>query len=677
MNFPNGPAVEWGHVLHGGDYNPEQWPESVWDDDVRLMQEAHVNVVTLPVFGWVSLQPREDIFTFEWLDLVMDKLHAGGIGVCMATATGSTPAWLDQKYPDILQVDVHGQKRKHAGRHVFCPSSKNFRWAATGLVEAIADRYKDHPALRIWHVSNEYGNYCYCDQCAAAFRVWLQAKYSTIDELNARWYTAFWGHTLTDWTQIDTPTTNGERHMQAMAVDYDRFQSESILASYQAEVEVLRAATPDIPITTNLMGAFKPLDYHKWAKSMDVVSWDCYPQKNETPANIAFAHTLMRGLKDGMPFLLMEQTPSQQNWQAQNALKRPGVMRLWSYQAMAHGADSVMYFQWRRGRGGIEKFHGAVVEHVGTSTPRVFQEVAKLGRELESLGSRTLGGRVPSKVAILFDWENWWAIDYSSGPTRDLNYPNQCRKFFAALHDRTISADIVSPESDLSSYSVVIAPVLYMVKPGVAERLEAFVQEGGTFVTTFFSGIVDENDLVYLGGYPGPLRKMLGIWAEEIDALMPGQTNSVAFAEPFGDICGLYDCRVLCDVIHTEGADVLATYATDFYAGEPAVTRNAFGEGKAYYLATDLDASALGPFLAQVCADAGVKPVLPDAPAGVEAQLRISPEGEALMYVLNHNAEDATVPLPDAAELTDLLTGATVQGAVELEKYGVRILVRK
>jgi beta-galactosidase len=675
MQHSNGPAVDWGRILHGGDYNPEQWPEAIWDEDIRLMREANVNVVTLPVFGWVSLQPAEETFTFEWLDRLMAKLHAGGIGVCMATATGSTPAWVDQAYPDILQVGRDGRRRKHAGRHVFCPSSPNFRRLATGLARAIATRYKDHPALLIWHVSNEYGNYCFCDQCAAAFREWLKIRYGSLEKLNERWYTAFWGHTYTDWSQIDTPTTNGEVHMQALSLDYDRFQSESIQASYEAEAGVLREITPTIPITTNLMGAFKPLDYHRWAQSMDVISWDCYPGKNAPPSGIAMAHTLMRGLKDGMPFLLMEQTPSQQNWQAQNALKRPGIMRLWSYQAMAHGADAIMYFQWRRGQGGIEKFHGAVVEHVGTSTPRVFQEVATLGAELKRLGSRTLGGRVPAKVAILFDWENWWAIEYSSGPSTDLKYHDQVSQFYAALHGLNIAADIVSPDADLSGYAVVIAPVLYMVKAGIAEKLEAFTHAGGTFVTTFFSGIADENDLVYLGGYPGPLRKLLGIWAEEIDALMPGQTNRVRFEPPLPGLGETVECRLLCDRIHAEGAEILATYATDFYAGEPAVTRNRFGSGSAYYLATTLEAPALRAFIGGICSEAKIAPALTDAPAGIEAIERVSPGGETVLYVLNHNPEPAVVSLPDGRRYNDLLSNSPFAGALEVEGYGVRLLV--
>ncbi|MBV9471191.1 MAG: beta-galactosidase [Abitibacteriaceae bacterium] len=663
-------------ILHGGDYNPEQWPEAVWDEDVSLMQEAHVNVATVPVFGWVHLQPDEDTYRFEWLNHLLDNLHTGGISACLATATASVPAWVEQKYPDVLRVERNGQRRKHGGRHTFCPHSPNFRRLSTALARRLAERYAQHPALTVWHISNEYGNYCYCDLCAEAFQQWLQARYGTLEEVNRRWYTAFWGHTYTDWSQIETPTTNGQTILQGMLVDYDRFQSQSILDCFKAEATVLREVTPDIPITTNLMGAFKPLDYHRWAREMDIVSWDSYPRKGAAPAEIAFAHSLMRGLKEGQPFMLMEQTPSQQNWQPYNALKRPGVMRLWSYQAMAHGADTVMYFQWRRSRGAIEKFHGAVVEHVGTSQPRVFQEVAALGRELESLGTRTIGGRVAARVAILFDWENWWALEYSAGPTIDLKYVPQCQAFFTALHNLHIPTDIVSPEADLSHYDLVIAPVLYMVKPGIAEKLEEFTQRGGTFLTTFFSGIVDETDLVYLGGYPGPLRKLLGIWAEEIDALTPQQTNQVVFDAPYETLTGTHSCHLLCDRIHAEGATILATYGEDFYAGEPAVTVNSFGQGEAYYIATALNPEALQAFLQAICERQDIHSALSDIPAEVEVMPRVSPQGETLLYILNHSTETKTVNLPDE-KYRDLLTGETYHGSISIPGYGVCILVKE
>jgi beta-galactosidase len=662
-------------VYHGGDYNPEQWPEAVWADDVRLMNEAHVNIATVPVFGWVALQPDEDTFCFEWLDRVLDTLHDGGVAACVATATASVPAWVDQKYPDVLTVGIDGRKRKHGGRHVFCPHSANFRRLSTGLVRRLAERYKDHPALKVWHVSNEYGNHCYCDSCAAAFRVWLDDRYGSLAEVNRRWNTSFWGHTFTDWSQIETPTSNGERSVQGLLIDYDRFQSWSLLQCFKAEAAVLREIAPGIPITTNLMGPFKGLDYHEWAKEMDIVSWDSYPRRGADPASIAFNHDLMRGLKDGGPsFMLMEQTPSQQNWQAYNSLKRPGIMRLWSYQAMAHGADTVMYFQWRRSRGGCEKYHGAVVEHVGTSEPRVFREVAQLGRELSALGNHTLGGKSPSKVAILFDWNNWWAVEYSSGPSVDLKYVQQCQAWHTALHSLGIETDVVSPSTDLSGYRVVIAPLLYMVKPGVAKSLEAFTAAGGTFMTTFFSGIVDDADLVTLEGYPGELRKLVGVWAEEIDVLSPAESNTVVFDTAFGDLKGSYSCGMLCDLVHLETAESLAVYGEDFYAGMPALTVNRFGAGKAYYVATSVGNDVMASALHAICEEQGVEPALPDRiPVGLEAVRRVTSDGQSLLYLLNHATATLSGRLPEG-RYADLLTGRELSNQFEIEPRGVQIL---
>lgn len=660
-------------ILHGADYNPEQWPESVWDDDVALMKKAGVNVATLPVFGWVSLQPDEDTFTFEWLDRIIDKLHAHGIRVCLATATASVPAWMTQKYPDILRVEENGLRRKHGSRITFCPSSKNFQRLSTDLARRLAKRYGNHPALAVWHISNEYGHPCYCDQCAGEFRLWLKDRYGSLAEVNRRWLTTFWGHTYTNWEQIDTPTLNGERSMQSLLVDYNRFASHSMLKCYRAERDAVRAVNPAIPITTNLMGAFKAIDGHSWAREMDIVSWDSYPARGTKPSEIAFAHSLMRGLREGQPWMLMEQTPSQQNWQPYNALKRPGLMRLWSYQAVAHGADTVMYFQWRRSIGGCEKYHGAVVEHAGTSEARVFREVAALGAELQSLGSQTLGARVQTRAAVLFDWENWWALEFSAGPSIDLKYVPQCQAYYSALHDAGIVADVVSPDADLSGYALVVAPVLYMVKPGVAERLEKFVSAGGTLLTTYFSSIVDETDLVHPGGYPGPLRKLLGIWAEEIDVLSPQESNRLVFDSPLGALSGAYSCGLLCDRIHAEGARVLATYGDSFYAGEPALTENHFGQGRAYYLATFPEPAALGLLMRHLCTGQNITPTLGLAHPGIETVSRLSPSGETLHYVLNHTDHPVEIPLP-AGPFLDLLTSQSHDSKLPLPPLGVAIL---
>jgi beta-galactosidase len=400
-------------IFYGGDYNPEQWPKEIWDEDMRMFKLAHIDIATVGVFSWSIMQLDEETYDFSWLDEVMDKLYENGTYVCLATGTAAHPAWMAKKYPDILRVDFEGRKRKFGQRHNSCPNSPTFRKYSQLLAGKLADRYKDHPALAVWHVNNEYGGECYCENCAKAFRVWLKRRYSTLDALNNAWNTRFWSHVFYDWDEIVPPNAlsefrieRGVTTFQSISLDYNRFNSDSLLECYLGEYEEIKRITPDVMITTNLMGTYKPLDYFKWAKHLDIVSWDNYPSNNTPVSTIAMRHDLMRGLKDGDPFMLMEQTPSQQNWQPYNALKRPGVMRLWSYQAVAHGADTVMFFQLRRSNGACEKFHGAVIEHVGHEHTRVFRECAELGRELTGLGDTLLDSRVEAKVGIVFDWDN-------------------------------------------------------------------------------------------------------------------------------------------------------------------------------------------------------------------------------------------------------------------------------
>ena len=664
-------------IFYGGDYNPDQWPEAIWDEDMRLFNKAGIDIATVGVFSWSRLQSDEVTYDFAWLDTVMDKLHANNVYACLATATAMYPAWLATRYPDVLRVDFQGRKHTFGQRHNFCPNSPTYRHYAPELARKLAARYKDHPALLVWHVNNEYGGRCYCENCAKAFRVWLKQRYGSLDALNHAWNTSFWSHLFYDWQEIVPPNALSEHRedgittFQGISLDYDRFMSDSLLDCYKLEYAAIREHSADIPITTNLMGTFKPLDYFKWAEHLDVVSWDNYPAYNTPESVTALRHDLMRGLKAGQPFMLMEQTPSQQNWQPYNSLKAPGVMRLWSYQAVAHGADTIMFFQLRRSRGACEKYHGAVIEHAGHENTRVFKESAELGAELQKLGDTLLDARSNNRAAIIFDWDNWWATEYSSGPSKDLKYLTEIQKYYDAFYTQGIPVDMIGVDSDLSAYDVVVAPVLYMVKAGHAQRLEDFVAAGGTFITTFFSGIVDDSDLVTLGGYPGELRKLMGIWAEEIDALFPEQRNSIIMDAPVGTLSGTYSCGLLCDLIHAESAEVLAHYGENFYAGMPVLTRNRFGEGNAYYVASSPDAAFLEGLVAHVCAQHDIKPLL-NPPAGVEVTQRTNDKGDFL-FLLNHNASEVRVDLAGMSGL-DLLTDEACANTVSLAAKGVRII---
>lgn len=640
-------------MLYGGDYNPEQWDEAVWEEDMRMFRLAGIDCVTLNVFSWAALQSDEVTYHFERLDKIMELVRKNNLKVVLATSTAAHPAWMAKKYPEVLRTEFNGMKRKFGSRHNSCPNSPVYQKYSVALARKLAERYGTYDNIAAWHISNEYGGECYCENCEKAFRVWLKEKYGSIEALNKAWNTSFWGHTFYDWDEIVVPNLQSEHFaqdrttFQGISLDYRRFNSDSILHNYLGEYEAVKAVTPHIPVTTNLMGFYKALDYQKWAGYMDVVSWDNYPDPTDPPALVAMRHDLMRGLKQGAPFMLMEQTPSVTNWQSYNLLKRPGDMRLISYQAVAHGADTVMFFQMRRSIGACEKFHGAVIDHVGTENTRVFREVSQLGEELKQLGEATLDSRTPSKVAMLVDWDNWWALEYSAGPSCDLKYMDELANYYTALYDNNISVDIISVQDPLDDYKVVIAPVMYMTKPGADEKIRKFVSEGGTFVTTFLSGLVDEHDLVITGGYPGKLRDILGIWVEETDALPSYMKNSFSWNEKS------YECGLICDIMHMENAKALASYDKDFYKGTPVLSRNEFGKGHAYYVATRAGQDFYADFLNKVLEEQGVEPVFKPC-KGVEITLRRK-EGTNFLFFLNHNPQE-TVLIAEKPG-TDLLTG--------------------
>lgn len=657
-------------ILYGGDYNPNQWPREIWDEDMRMFRDARINSATINVFSWAKIQPAEDRYDFSELDDMVDMLSRGNYEIVLATSTGALPAWMAAKYPEVERTDYEGRHHKFGHRHNACPNSPVFQKYSAALAGKLAERYGSNPHVKCWHISNEYGGECYCENCAGAFRVWLQKKYGTIEELNKAWNMEFWGHTIYDWEEIVLPNALGEgigtekTAFAGISIDYRRFNSDSMLANFMAERDAIREFDKETPITTNLMGTYKGLDYFKWAKEMDIVSWDNYPRYDTPWSHTAMCHDLMRGLKDA-PFMLMEQTPSQQNWQPYNSLKRPGQMRAQSYQTLAHGADTIQFFQLRRSVGACEKFHGAVIEHVGTENTRVFREVKQLGEELEKLGGILPGSVNEAQVGVIFDWDNYWALEYTSGPSVDLTYVPHIHEYYRYFYDRNIAVNMVPVDADFSKYKLIVAPVLYMVKDGMAQALEAFVEKGGTLVLTYMSGIVGQSDNVHLGGYPGPLRRLAGVWVEEIDALAPEQFNQVVMDS--GESC---KCGLVCELMHLEGAESLGTYGDDFYKGMPAVTRNSYGKGHVYYVGTHMEEAGLDNILDKAAAEAEVESVVSGG-EGLEIVCRKTKEGKKLYFVMNFREQERTLPACFAGQ-KDLLTGEKAAGT--LKKYEVCII---
>lgn len=673
------------HLLHGGDYNPDQWKDTpeIWDEDIRLMKLARCNVMSIGIFSWVNLEPSEGEFTFDWMDEIMDRLAANNIYAVLATPSGARPAWLSQKYPEVLRVSPDRVRNLHGERHNHCYTSPAYREKTALINRKLAERYKNHPALLLWHISNEYGGECYCERCQEAFRQWLKVKYENdLDRLNHEWWTGFWSHTYTDWSQIEAPAPQGEMCLHGLVLDWKRFVSHQTLDFMKNELKPLREITPDIPVTTNFMGTYPVLDYWKLAPAVDVISWDNYPgwHGNEadwvTAARAGFIHDINRSLKGGKPFMMMESTPSLVNWQTVNKFKRPGMHLLSSVQAIAHGADTVQYFQWRKSRGSSEKFHGAVVDHCGHEFTRVFKDVTEVGQMLEKL-DEIAGTTVRPETAIIFDWENRWGIEELQGLRRDKkDYEYTCIKHYEAFWKNGVPVDVINMEADFTGYKLLIAPMLYMVRPGVAERIEEFVKNGGTFVATYLSGIVNENDLCFLGGFPGPLRKVLGIWSEEIDSLYDQEVNYVIPAEE--NTLGMkskYEARIYCDLIHEETASVQARYSSDFYAGRPALTLNSFGQGKAYYIAFRNDTDFLQDFYKKLISELQLKKALEsELPEGVTVQLRTDGSKEYI-FIQNYTTNEQKIEL-GSMKFTDMSTGEEVNGQLNLKGFGVVVLNR-
>lgn len=656
-------------VGFGGDYNPEQWDESVWREDARLMVEAGVNLVTVGVFAWSALQPAPDRWEFGWLDRVMDLMADHGIAVDLATATASTPSWVTTLHPDVLAVDRFGHTMAQGGRQAWSPSSRVYRRLSLELVHRMAERYGSHPALALWRVSNELGGHnahCYGEEAARAFRTWLRERYGdSIQRLNDAWQTLVWSQRYADWEEIQPPRATFTDPNPSQLLDFERFSSDQLRAQLRAEAAVLRRATPDIPITTNLIlfDAGKRMAYSTWTDDLDIVSSDHYLQPvRDAHPEAEFSADRARGLADGRPWMLMETAPGQTSWRRVNPAKRSGQLRRDVFSYIARGSDTVCFFQWRAARAGAERFHSAMLPHGGPDTD-AFRDVVALGRDLARC-AELAGSVVEADCALVLSEESWWALERADHPHNGLSATETLLSWHRALTDLGATVDVVPPTADLGRYPLVVVPQLYLVDDADAERIAAVARDGGTVVIGSFSGIVDEFDHVRLGGYPGAFRDLLGLRVEQFWPLLDDETVVLDGLGTDGR------ARRWAEVIATEGARVEATLLDGDLAGGPAVTRMRHGEtGSAWYVGAELDGDSLGALFRRILADQGLALPLVTSPA-LRVVTRVSTDGDRFHVLINHSGVDETV----VADGTDLLDGSSHAGTVTVPAGAVRVL---
>ncbi|MEE6263703.1 beta-galactosidase [Plantactinospora sonchi] len=655
MRWPKGSTG----LCYGGDYNPEQWPPEVWAEDVALMRRARVNLVTVGVFAWSRLEPRPGRYDFDWLDRVLDLLHGGGVRVALATPTASPPPWFSLRHPDALPVTADGVRLSHGSRDTYCASAPAYRTAAGEITAALAARYADHPALAMWRVHNEYGTTCHCGYVTEAFRCWLRARYGGLDALNDAWTTSFWSQHYSAWEQIRTPVATQYLGNPSQLLDFRRFVSDELLGAYVAQRDLLRAATPDVPVTTNyVLGGWVPVDHARWSTEVDLVAIDHYPSEAGPGAEeqTAFAADLARGWArrraagptdpagsaGGPAWLLMESAPNLVLTPGRMHGKEPGRLLRHSLAHVARGSRGAMFFQWRASRGGAELFHSALLPHAGPES-RAFREAVELGETLARL-SEVDDGTVRASVAVAWDATCWWASQASVLPSARFDYADEVAAAHRALWRAGHGCDVVAPGDDLSGYALLVLPALHLVDDGYAEQVRAHLAGGGHLVVTYLSGIVDVYNRVRPGGYPGAFRDLLGIRVEEFHPLDPAERLALSDGGTGRD---------WSEPVELTGATAVTTYQQGRLAGRPAVTQHRHGEGVAWYVSTRLDDNTYRRLLADVARTAGVLPTCPSAPEGVEAVRRRSADGTGWLFLLNHTDAVQTVPVAG----TDLLTG--------------------
>ena len=653
----------------GVDYYPEHWPEERWREDARLMAEAGFNVVRLAEFAWSKLEPSADAYEFGWLDRALDVLAGHGMQVVLGTPTASPPAWLMAQHPDAFLTRASGDAVTYGNRRNYSPSNEAYRDRTHRIVEAMAEHYREHAAVIGWQIDNEFGDR---DYDAPAFRRWLRRRFGSLDVINERWGTAFWSHSYTDWDQIPVPLATGGVPNPGLALDFYRFCSDAYVDYQRLQIDILRERCPRHFITHNLMGFRYPLiDYFDLTADLDLVSWDNYPRgfwniaADVDPSTMALGHATMRGLK-GKPFWVMESQAGPGGWDIVSVAPKPGEIRLWAYQAIAHGADGIVFFRWRTARHGTEQYWHGLLEH-DARPGRRYDEAKAMGQEIDSLGAAIAGAEVRAEVAMVLSYDARFALEIQPH-NPGFSYPDQFQALYRALHRRGVAVDVVSPTADLSPYSVVLAPNLYVLGETTAASLERFVERGGALLVTARSGVKDEGNVVVERQLPGLLANACGVVVDEYDSLPAGATNPIVLAD--ASVHGAAG-SVWCDILTPQGSEVIGRYDGDHYAGRAALTVNAFGAGHALYLGTVANEALLDDVIERLLTLGGVGHA-PRRDDGVEITIRLQGD-TAFLFVLNHSAEARTVRI-DADRYRVLLGEHDGASDLTLPPYGVAVL---
>jgi len=656
--WPQPLAGQQERIWYGGDYNPDQWPEEVWDDDVRLMKKAGVNLVSVGIFSWAKIETSEGVYDFDWLDRIIDKLGEAGIAVDLASATASPPIWLTQAHPEVLWKDYRGDVCQPGARQHWRPTSPVFREYALKLCRAMAEHYKGNPYVVAWHVSNEYGchnRFDYSEDAEHAFQQWCEERYGTIDAVNDAWGTAFWAQRMNDFSEIVPPRFIGDGNFMnpGKLLDFKRFSSDALKAFYIAERDTLAEITPDLPLTTNFMvsASGSVLDYDDWGDEVDFVSNDHYFIPGEAHLDeLAFSASLVDGIARKDPWFLMEHSTSAVNWREINYRKEPGQLVRDSLAHVAMGADAVCYFQWRQSKAGAEKFHSAMVPHAGEDSA-VFRDVCELGADLNKLSDEgILGSRLAkSRVAVVFDYESEWATEHTATPTQHVHHVDEPLAWFRALADQGVTADVVPVRGAWDGYEMVVLPSVYLLSEETTRRVRDYVVGGGRLVVTYYTGISDEKDHVWLGGYPGSIRDVVGVRVEEFMPMGDDFTgvpdrlelSNGAVAHDIADVIGSVD----------ESATVLATFKDNPWTGMdgvPAIVANTFGEGRSVYVGARLGREGLALSLPEILESLGMA----EAGGSDGRVLHVEREGaDGSRFVFSFNRTHETVRVPVEGEV--------------------------